>query len=94
LREVVTGIEEFMGLQTDVERSARAGASKDENGDRSVRGAWKTRLGLADTGISDGTDRIDSAGWGRCDLGNFYVLATSAGDIIGGELPDPDWTSA
>lgn len=93
MKRVELGKEEFMGLQTDVERSAREGASKDQNGDRSLRGAWKTRPGLADTGISDGTDRIDSAGWGRCATGNFYVLATSAGDILGGALPSPDWTS-
>jgi hypothetical protein len=90
----IVGTEEFMGLQTDVERSERQGSQKDQNANRLVRGAWKVRSGLADTGLSDGANRIDSVGWGRCETGNFLLYQDSAGSLFGAAIPVPTWTSA
>jgi hypothetical protein len=93
-KRVIEGVEEFLGLQTDVQAQKRTGQSTDQNSDRSVKGLWKVRKGLADSSITDGTDRLDSVGWGHCDPGDKYVFVTSAGDILGGTLPSPAWTSA
>lgn len=90
----IVGVEEFMGLQTDIERSAREGSQKDQNSDRRVRGVWKVRKGLADTGLSDGTNRIESMGWGKVDTANVFIYQDSAGSLFGAAIPTPTWTSA
>jgi hypothetical protein len=88
----VVGTEEFMGLQTDVERSVRQGSQKDQNADRRVRGAWKVRKGLADTGLSDGTNRIESMGWGQVNTGDVFLYQDSLGSVFGDVIPAPTWT--
>jgi hypothetical protein len=90
----VVGTEEFMGLETDVERSMRRGSQKDQNANRRTRGAWKVRAGLADTGFTDLTNRIDSVGWGRCETRNVAVWSDSSGSVYGDAIPTPTWTSA
>ncbi len=92
MKRKLIGTEEFLGLQTDVERSMRKGQTTDQNGDRSVRGMWKVRLGLGDTGIADGADRIDAVGFGVCASGDYYMMATSAGDVLAGAMPTPAWS--
>jgi len=92
-RQKVVGTEEFMGLQTDIERSKRKGSQKDQNALLRVRGAWQRRKGFADTGLSDGTNRIESVGWGRCESRNVYVYQDSAGSLFGDVIPAPTWTS-
>jgi hypothetical protein len=88
----VVGTEEFMGLETHIERSSRKGASVDQNGDRSILGLWKVRLGLADTGIADGTARVDALGFVQCAIGQYYLAGNSDGTVDGAEVPTPDWT--
>ena len=92
MKRKVVGVEEFMGLQTDIERSVRKGAQKDQNADRTVQGAWKVRKGLADAGLTDGTSRIESVGWGQCATGNVVLLQDSSGSISGVAMPTPTWT--
>ena len=93
MKRKIVGVEEFMGLQTDVERSERQGSQKDQNANRRVRGSWRVRRGLADTGLVDGTNRIESAGWGRCETGNYLLYQDSAGSLFGAAIPAPTWTS-
>ena len=92
-RKKIVGTEEFMGLQTDVERSMREGSQKDQNAQLSVRGLWQRRRGFADTGLTDGTNQVESVGWGRCHTSNVYIYQDSLGSLFGGSIPTPTWTS-
>ena len=92
MKRKIVGVEEFVGLETHIERSERRGAQKDQNSDRRIRGLWRVRKGFADTGLVDGTSRIESVGWGACTTGNVLLLE-SAGSISGTAIPAPTWTS-
>ena len=92
-REFFVSAEDFRGLEQDMEKSAKSPnlATIDDNGDRSVRGVWRPRGGLSDTGTTDGTDAINAIGTGRVISGNVVMLATSTGKLEGYAVPVPQW---
>ena len=86
-------VEDFLGMDTGTERSSlRNGRAQiDKNSDRSLKGAWKPRSGLADTGIADGTSEVASVGQGQAVVGNKLIVADVAGKVYGHDVPDPVW---
>jgi hypothetical protein len=94
MAKVVT-VEGFQGLRTDIARSKMSlgTPSHEKNGDRSLRGAWRPRPGLADTGLTDGTSKILALGWAVTSFGNYMVECRADGSIHANQ-PDPTWEEA
>lgn len=86
-------VDDFGGIHQGIQAEAAGSrfAVVDQNGDRSVVGSWRVRLGLAGTDISLLPSTVSAVAFVDVHGGNKLIACLSDGTIRGFDTPTEAW---